>query len=679
MAGCSTVAKALRPRDSRRRRRAGDRATTRGARSPPASASTAACRGRSPTGCRRPSPGELTFEVNRQRVDEIVTVSDAEILDAMAFLFDRLKIVTEPSGAIGVAALLAGRIECAGGARRRDRLRRQRRRRALRRAARPRLDGRGAGRDEACADDVHQRALRRLDRSRRRRGSGRAPSRSALPRCRRRRRCPRGDSRSRRGTLPVCWPRAMIRWIASIGFTSSPMRCWISALRAISRTSTRVTSGCTRQPPSRRCRDTLELLACGLVRRLDLVDLREQVAPRLAEDRVEHLVLRGEVVVEQSVRDARLLGDVTDARGVEALVREHPDGRVENETPFLLRSCRTLDQGGRTGTGSFGPHATASRGDARRRPHAATCREPLRRPSCCGSAPASCGSSSPAATRCATRPPAGIDALNAGKESVVCDLPDEAPFLRGLLGRADVVLDTFRPGVLARLGVRPQDVPAGVVACSITGFGDGGRHEQRAGHDLNYQGWAGVLHDTAPAWPPVQIADLAAGSLGAVTEILAALLARERTGAGARLTISMTHGTHRLASFRLGGDPRPRLLTGGLACYRTYATARRPPPHRRRARAEVLPPPLRADRPARARRIANTTDDQDALAARARSVSSRRRRSNTGSRVFDNDDVCVGPVATLEEAAADLGTHGAGPRSRRSASTPSAGARSSSV
>jgi threonine dehydratase len=65
-------------------------------------------------GLQASEPGELTFEVNRLRVDEIVTVSDAEILDAMAFLFDRLKIVTEPSGAIGVAALLAGRISAPG-------------------------------------------------------------------------------------------------------------------------------------------------------------------------------------------------------------------------------------------------------------------------------------------------------------------------------------------------------------------------------------------------------------------------------------------------------------------------------------------------------------------------------------------------------------------------------------
>jgi alpha-methylacyl-CoA racemase len=249
-------------------------------------------------------------------------------------------------------------------------------------------------------------------------------------------------------------------------------------------------------------------------------------------------------------------------------------------------------------------------------------------------------------------------ALNAGKESVVCDLPDDAPFLRGLLARADVVLDTFRPGVLARLGVRPQDVPAGAVACSITGFGDGGRHEQRAGHDLNYQGWAGVLHDTAPAWPPVQTADLAAGSLGAVTEIVAALLARERTGAGARLTISMTHGTHRLASFRLGGDPRPRLLTGGLACYRTYATR-----DGRHLTVGALEPKF-------FRRLCELigrtelsdlqyTEDQDALAVQLECVFASETLEHWLG-VFENDDVCVGPVATLEEAAADLGSQAPG-------------------
>jgi threonine dehydratase len=61
-------------------------------------------------GLQASAPGELTFAVNRERVDDVVTVSDAEILEAMAFLFDRLKLVVEPSGAVGVAALFAGRV-----------------------------------------------------------------------------------------------------------------------------------------------------------------------------------------------------------------------------------------------------------------------------------------------------------------------------------------------------------------------------------------------------------------------------------------------------------------------------------------------------------------------------------------------------------------------------------------
>jgi threonine dehydratase len=66
-------------------------------------------------GLQSDEPGELTFEVNRRLVDQIVTVTDAEILDAMAFLFDRMKVVTEPSGAVGVAALIAGRVDAGGG------------------------------------------------------------------------------------------------------------------------------------------------------------------------------------------------------------------------------------------------------------------------------------------------------------------------------------------------------------------------------------------------------------------------------------------------------------------------------------------------------------------------------------------------------------------------------------
>src|ERR1700759_5350125 len=96
-----------------------------------------------------------------------------------------------------------------------------------------------------------------------------------------------------------------------------------------------------------------------------------------------------------------------------------------------------------------------------------------------------------------TTAPAWDEALRAGKESLEVDLKqDSAPALE-LIGEADVVLESFRPGVPSRLGIGPEKVPERTVYCSITGFGLGGRHEQRAGHDLNYLGWAGVLGDTA--------------------------------------------------------------------------------------------------------------------------------------------------------------------------------------
>ncbi len=252
-----------------------------------------------------------------------------------------------------------------------------------------------------------------------------------------------------------------------------------------------------------------------------------------------------------------------------------------------------------------------------------------------------------------TTAPGWHEALASGKESVVVDLKGDAPVARGLLGRADVVLESFRPGVGSRLGIGPEHAPERAVYCSLTGFGTGGRHEQRAGHDLNYLGWAGALADTAPALPPVQIADLAAGALGGVTQILAALLERERTGRGSHLVVSLAHGSHRLVSHRLGGDPVPRLLTGGLACYRIYATA-----DGRRLTVGALEPVF-------FRRLAELIErpdlgvrqydaDQETLAAELAAVFERRTLAEWLDR-FGDEDVCVGPVATLAEAAADLG------------------------
>lgn len=244
-------------------------------------------------------------------------------------------------------------------------------------------------------------------------------------------------------------------------------------------------------------------------------------------------------------------------------------------------------------------------------------------------------------------------ALRAGTESVTCDLKTDVVLARALCERADVVLEGFRPGVAARLGIGPDDVPAHTVYCSITGFGTGSRHERRAGHDLNYLGWAGVLEDTAPAWPPVQVADLAAGALGAVVEVLAALVARDRTGRGARIVVSMTHRSHELVRHRLGGDPVPRLLTGGLACYRVYATAdgrlltlAALEPKFFRRFCEVVGRPELAER--------HYDADQEALATKLAGVFAERTL-DAWLDLLDGEDVCVGPVWTREEAATEFG------------------------
>ena len=249
--------------------------------------------------------------------------------------------------------------------------------------------------------------------------------------------------------------------------------------------------------------------------------------------------------------------------------------------------------------------------------------------------------------------PAWDEALRRGKESVVCDLKRDAPLARGLCARADVVLEGFRPGVAERLGVGPDDVPSRVVYCSITGFGTGGRHATRVGHDLNYLGWAGALEDTAPSPPPVQIADLAAGALRAVVHVVAALVRRERTGKGARLVVSMTHGAHDLVAHRLGGDPLPRLLTGGLACYSTYSTA-----DGRHLTVAALEPEFFAraceliGRPELASRQYGS--GQDALRQELAAIFVERSLADWLA-LFEHEEVCVGPVATLAEAHDDLG------------------------
>jgi crotonobetainyl-CoA:carnitine CoA-transferase CaiB-like acyl-CoA transferase len=242
-----------------------------------------------------------------------------------------------------------------------------------------------------------------------------------------------------------------------------------------------------------------------------------------------------------------------------------------------------------------------------------------------------------------TASPGWYRALNEGKEVIAWDARTEPP--PSVLLEADVVLEGFRPGVWERLGV---ELPPSTILCSITGFGAEGPHAAQAGHDLNYLGYAGALADTAPALPPVQIADLAAGAQGAVIEVLAALLTRAQTGRGGRLSISMTHGSHRFVAHRLAGDPVERLLTGGVACYRIYETA-----DDRFLTVAALEPKFwqrlceLLDRPELAgRAFEPELPELEALF--------RTRTMRAWLDLLEHEDTCVGPVLSLAESAAEL-------------------------
>jgi alpha-methylacyl-CoA racemase len=234
-------------------------------------------------------------------------------------------------------------------------------------------------------------------------------------------------------------------------------------------------------------------------------------------------------------------------------------------------------------------------------------------------------------------------ALNDGKEIVPWDARTEPP--PDAVAEADIVLEGFRPGVWERLQVA---VSPRTILCSITGHGARGPRAQDAGHDLNYLGYSGALADTAPAVPPVQIADLAAGAQGAVIEVLAALLERGRSGRGARIVISMTHSSHRFVAHRLTGDPVPRLLTGGVACYRIYETA-----DGRHLTVAALEPRFwrnlctLLDRPDLIDRAYEQSLPELAELFRSRTLTEWRTR-------LEGKDTCVGPVLTLAEAADEL-------------------------
>ncbi len=260
-------------------------------------------------------------------------------------------------------------------------------------------------------------------------------------------------------------------------------------------------------------------------------------------------------------------------------------------------------------------------------------------------------------------------ALNRGKRSVTLNLKEAegVSILKRLAGNADVVVESFRPGVMERLGVGYEALAEAnprLVYCALTGYGQDGPYRDRAGHDINYTGYAGVLHATGdaqgpPILPSVQVGDFG-GAMAAAVGILAALREATATGRGRLVDVSMfdvvTSWGAVLSSWFLatGAVPeRGRMpLSGGLACYRVYPagdhkflTVGALEPQFWRALCERLGVPelieLHLD-PSR----------QEEIATRLTEAFSSRSRDEWVEELADLD-TCVGPVNDISEALTD--------------------------
>jgi alpha-methylacyl-CoA racemase len=238
-----------------------------------------------------------------------------------------------------------------------------------------------------------------------------------------------------------------------------------------------------------------------------------------------------------------------------------------------------------------------------------------------------------------------------------------------LAAAADVLIESFRPGVVERLGIGFSAVAArnpGIVYCSTSGYGQQGPHAGWAGHDLNYLGVSGFLDCSgrgpggAPPIPGTTVADSAGGGMHAVIAILAALVRRAGTGEGAHLDVSVADGMLALMALQVDehlatgvpAGPGSSLLTGRYACYGVYGTA-----DGRWLTVAAIEPRFWAnlcDALGLERWVAHQTDDavQHLVRADMDAVFRSRPRDEWVARLAP-EDTCVAPVLSVDEVAGD--------------------------
>ena len=258
--------------------------------------------------------------------------------------------------------------------------------------------------------------------------------------------------------------------------------------------------------------------------------------------------------------------------------------------------------------------------------------------------------------------------LNRNKQSITLDLksPESIQLIHDKIAEFDIVLEQFRPGVMQRLGLDYASlakINPRLIYCSITGYGQTGDYQQRAGHDINYLALSGIAgHSGRQAGGPpplgIQMADVAGGSLHALVAILSAVIERQRSGLGQYIDISMTDCAatlNNMAASAVLAAQAPQYaeqsyLNGGTYYdyYETadgrYLSVGSLEPQFMQGLAQILNLPILLEKGA-------SLDPQERLQVKHAIQDKIKTQSfATWQQVFAQYDVCVEPVFTLDEA-----------------------------